>query len=270
MIFCLPFIVGFLVFLIVPMGISLYYSFCDYDILSPPEFVGLKNYIEMFTQDEVFWHSVKATFYFALVSVPLRLIFALLVAMILIIAILLLLDIDYDTFCAGSSFISFLLGPSVVALGYALYEQIEQIRGKEIPVLTAVIAGGIVGIVSVIAICQIMGVDEAITSSLQPKSVTIPIAISLSEHSHGIPSLTAVIVFGCGLLGGIVGPAVLNRCHVHSSVARGLALGSAAHGLGTARAIELGAVEGAISGLAIGLMGVVTSLLIPFFESIMR
>ena len=132
----------------------------------------------------------------------------LLVAMVLIIALLSLLDIDYDTFCAGSSFISFLLGPSVVALGYALYEQIEQIRGKEIPVLTAVFAGGIVGIVSVIAICRIMGVDETITSSLQPKSVTIPIAISLSEHSNGIPSLTAVIVFGCGLLGGIVGPAI--------------------------------------------------------------
>ena len=64
MIFCLPFIVGFLVFLIVPMGISLYYSFCDYDILSPPEFVGLKNYIEMFTQDEVFWHSVKALLWY--------------------------------------------------------------------------------------------------------------------------------------------------------------------------------------------------------------
>mgnify|MGYP003227544874 CR=1 FL=1 len=178
----------------------------------------------------------------------------LLVAMVLIIALLSLLDIDYDTFCAGSSFISFLLGPSVVALGYALYEQIEQIRGKEIPVLTAVFAGGIVGIVSVIAICRIMGVDETITSSLQPKSVTIPIAISLSEHSNG----------------GIVGPAILDRCHVNSRVARGLALGSAAHGLGTARAIELGAVEGAISGLAIGLMGVITSLLIPLFESIMR
>ena len=187
----------------------------------------------------------------------------LLVAMVLIIALLSLLGIDYDTFCAGSSFISFLLGPSVVALGYALYEQIEQIRGKEIPVLTAVFAGGIVGIVSVIAICRIMGVDEAITSSLQPKSVTIPIAISLSEHSNGIPSLTAVIVFGFG-------PAILDRCHVNSRVARGLALGSAAHGLGTARAIELGAVEGAISGLAIGLMGVITSLLIPLFESIMR
>lgn len=71
-------------FLIIPMGISFYYSLCDYDILSPPEFVGLKNYIDMFTNDEVFWHSIKATLYFALVSVPLRLIFALLVAMILV------------------------------------------------------------------------------------------------------------------------------------------------------------------------------------------
>lgn len=82
--FCLPFIIGFLLFLIIPMGISFYYSLCDYDILSPPRFVGLKNYIDMFTNDEVFWHSIKATLYFALVSVPLRLIFALFVAMLLV------------------------------------------------------------------------------------------------------------------------------------------------------------------------------------------
>lgn len=83
-VFCLPFIIGFLLFLIIPMGISFYYSLCDYDILSPPRFVGLKNYIDMFTNDEVFWHSIKATLYFALVSVPLRLIFALFVAMLLV------------------------------------------------------------------------------------------------------------------------------------------------------------------------------------------
>ena len=83
-IFCMPFIIGFLVFLVVPMALSLYYSFCDYDILSPPKFVGLKNYIDMFTADATFWQSIKATFYFAFVSVPLRLIFALIVAMILV------------------------------------------------------------------------------------------------------------------------------------------------------------------------------------------
>ncbi len=193
-----------------------------------------------------------------------------LLAMVLIIVVLLLLDIDYQTFEEGSSFISFLLGPSVVALGYTLYEQIDQIRGKEIPVLTAVCVGGIVGVVSVIALCQLMGANDIITSSLQPKSVTIPIAISLSENSGGLPSLTAIIVFCCGLFGNIVGPAVLDRCGIRDRVARGLAMGSASHGLGTARAIELGPVEGAVSGLAIGLMGVATSLFIPLFESLMR
>lgn len=83
-VFCMPFIIGFFVFMIVPMGMSLYYSLCDYDILSPPRFVGLKNYVDMFTADATFWQSIKATFYFAFVSVPLRLIFALIVAMILV------------------------------------------------------------------------------------------------------------------------------------------------------------------------------------------
>ena len=83
-VFCLPFIIGFFVFLLVPMGISLYYSFCDYNILSPAKFIGLSNYVKMFTGDEVFWKSFRATMYFALVSVPLRLVFALMVAMILV------------------------------------------------------------------------------------------------------------------------------------------------------------------------------------------
>lgn len=82
-VFCLPFIIGFLAFMIVPMGISLYYSFCDYNILSPATFTGIKNFIKMFTDDEVFYKTIGVTFYFALVSVPLRLIFALIVALIL-------------------------------------------------------------------------------------------------------------------------------------------------------------------------------------------
>lgn len=80
----MPFIIGFLLFMIVPMGISLYYSFCNYDILSAPKWCGLDNYIKMFTDDPKFWKSIAVTFYFALVSVPLRLIFALIVAMILV------------------------------------------------------------------------------------------------------------------------------------------------------------------------------------------
>ena len=174
--------------------------------------------------------------------------------------------IDYDTFFHGSYIINFMLGPSVVALGYVLYEQIGYLKGKVLSITSSIIVGSFVGIVSVILICKLMNVDHSVIASLEPKSVTTPIAMSLSARSGGIPSLTAVTVVLCGILGGIIGPFILRKLHVRSKVAQGLALGAAAHGLGTARAIELGAVEGAISGLAIGMMGIMTSLLIPLVE----
>lgn len=192
------------------------------------------------------------------------------IGLLLVIAILLLLGIDYETFRRGSAFIEFLLGPSVVALGYLLYEQMEHLKGHEMSIFIATLAGGFIGVTSVIALGYLFGIDERLISSLQPKSVTTPIAISLSEHSGGLPALTAVIVFFCGVFGSIVGPWILDKTHITNPVARGLALGSASHGLGTARAIELGAVEGAISGLAIGLTGIATSLIIPICEWAMR
>ena len=192
------------------------------------------------------------------------------VGLVLVIAVLSLLHIDYETFHRGSAFIDFLLGPSVVALGYLLYEQMEHLKGHETAVFLATLIGGCIGVTSVILLGWWFGMDEQIISSLQPKSVTIPIAISLSKHSGGIPALTTVVVFFCGVLGSIIGPWLLNKCRIKNPIARGLALGSASHGLGTARAIELGAIEGAISGLAIGLTGIVTSVLIPFFEWLLR
>ena len=113
-----------------------------------------------------------------------------------------------------------------------------------------------------------LDLQTSVIVSLEPKSVTTPIALSLSAKSGGIPSLTAITVVICGILGGIIGPFILRKLHIKSRVAKGLALGAAAHGLGTAKAIELGAVEGAISGLAIGLMGIMTSLLIPLVENL--
>ena len=186
------------------------------------------------------------------------------ISIAVIIGVLKWAGIDYDTFFHGSYIINFMLGPSVVALGYVLYEQIGYLKGKVLSITSSIIVGSFVGIVSVILICK--NVDHSVIASLEPKSVTTPIAMSLSARSGGIPSLTAVTVVLCGILGGIIGPFILRKLHVRSKVAQGLALGAAAHGLGTARAIELGAVEGAISGLAIGLMGIMTSLLIPLVE----
>lgn len=191
------------------------------------------------------------------------------VAMILCIVVLLILGIDYSTFQAGTAFLDFLLGPTVVALGYLLYEQLEHLRGREIAIFVATIIGAFVGIASVVLLGYFFNLDETLIASLAPKSATMPIAIPLSEQSGGLPAITAVVVFLTGITGSLIGPWILDKCGITHPIARGLALGSASHGIGTSRAIELGAIEGAVSGLAIGLTGVAISLLLPLVEWMM-
>lgn len=115
-----------------------------------------------------------------------------------------------------------------------------------------------------------MGANFSIIASIEPKSVTTPIAITVAAQAGGIPSLTSVVVIVVGIFGGIIGPLLLKTLGVENNIAKGLALGSAAHAVGTARAMELGAVEGAVSGLAIGLMGVTTALLVPIINFILH
>ena len=147
-----------------------------------------------------------------------------------------------------------------------LYEQIAQLKENAVSIITSVFVGCITGVLSVIFIARYFGADHALIASLEPKSVTTPIAMSIAERSGGIPAIAAVVVIVVGIFGGLVGPFILERLGIKSRIARGLALGSAAHGLGTAKAMELGAVEGAISGLAIGVMGIMTAILVPVIE----
>jgi len=190
----------------------------------------------------------------------------LLIAMLIIIPFLKITGIEYQTFYNHTRILNFMLGPSVVALGYVLYEQMEHVKGNVLSILTAVFVGSVVGIISVVLIAKAFGADKVLMASLAPKSVTTPIAISLAEKTGGIPALTAAFVVVCGIFGGLVGPVILRKIGVKSKIAKGLAMGSASHALGTARALEMGALEGAISGLAIGIMGIMTALLIPFAE----
>lgn len=192
----------------------------------------------------------------------------LLTSIFVIIVILEVLDIEYASFQQGSHLIHFMLGPSVVALGYVLFEQMKYLKGNVVSILTSVFVGAIVGIISVIAIGKLMGADQSLIATLQPKSVTTPIAMGISEKNGGIPSLTAVIVVAVGIFGSIVGPAVMKVLGIESRIAKGLALGASSHGVGTAAAIQLGAVEGALSGLAIGLMGIMTAILVPVISYI--
>jgi len=188
-----------------------------------------------------------------------------LVTIAVIIALLLIFKIDYLTYQIGSHLIDFMLGPSVVALGYALYTQVAMIKENAVSILTALFVGSVTGIGSVLIVAKVIGTTEMLAVTLAPKSVTTPIAMAISERFGGIPSLTAVVVIAIGIVGGIAGPWILRILSVDSKIAIGLALGASAHGLGTARAMELGAVEGAIGGLAIGIMGLMTALIAPFF-----
>lgn len=186
-----------------------------------------------------------------------------------IILTLYVLGISYEEFSRATWVINFLLGPSVVALGWALYRQIEHLRAHYASILTSVIIGSLVGIVSVIGIMRLFGASFAVEASVVPKSVTTPIAMQIAERSGGIMSLTAVVVIITGILGSIIAPFILRKLGVSDAIARGLAMGTAAHGVGTARAMEMGAIEGAISGLAIGLMGLVTTLLVPLVRMVL-
>ena len=188
-----------------------------------------------------------------------------LITILVLIGLLIILDVPYATFKKSSQMINFLLGPSVVALGYILHKQIHYLKGNVVSVLTSITVGAVVGIASILLVGKLFGADQTLIASLAPKSVTTPIAMALSESNGGIPALTAVVVVVAGVMGSIIAPPIMNWLGIKSPIAKGIALGASSHGVGTATAIQMGAIEGALSGLGIGIMGTITSLLLPLF-----
>lgn len=183
-----------------------------------------------------------------------------------ILAVLHYADIPYAFYKQSNSYIDFLLGPSVVSLGYLLYARRSVIRKNIVGILSSVIVGSVVGVAGVYLLCGLFGLDSVFAKSLAAKSVTAPIAMGITESVGGNVTLAAVSVVLCGFVGAVAGPMLLRLFRIKSPVAKGLSMGCSSHGLGTARAIEIGAVEGAISGLSIALMGIMTSIVVPVFE----
>ncbi len=166
----------------------------------------------------------------------------------------------------SNKMIDFLLGPSVVSLGLLMYDHLETIRRHLLSILVSVFTGSLVGVGSVYFLCRFFSLDEIFIKSMEAKSVTTPIAMDISASLGGNVSLAAVTVILCGFIGTVFGPVLIRMFHISTSVAKGLALGCCSHGLGTSKAIEMGAVEGAVSGLAIALMGVMTAIVVPIFN----
>ncbi|WP_305046217.1 LrgB family protein [Geoalkalibacter sp.] len=180
-----------------------------------------------------------------------------------IIGLLLLFRIPYETYAVGGRLVLFLLGPSVVALALPLYVRRREILERKVPILLGIGAGALASIVSAAGLAWVLGGSREVILSLAPKSVTTPIAIGIVEKIGGLPPLTAALVVLTGCLGAICGPEFCRLIGVRDPAAMGLAVGTAAHGIGTARMLEVDRLGGAVSGLAIGLNGLITAFVLP-------
>ena len=187
-----------------------------------------------------------------------------LITIVALIALLQLTGISYETYEQGGQYIDFWLKPAIVALGVPLYQNLEQIRRQLLPILMSQLVGCLVGLVSVTLIASALGASHEVIVSLAPKSVTTPIAMEVCKTSGGIPSLTAAIVVIVGLFGAVFGFKILEVWHVRNPFSQGISMGTAAHAVGTSRAMEKGETYGAYSSLGLILNGVLTALLTPF------
>ena len=192
-----------------------------------------------------------------------------LITILIIIAFLMIFNIDYQTYHNGSKYIDFLLKPAVVALGVPLYKQLKVIKKQALNIVISQLAGCITGIVSVVLIAKLMGASKEIIFSLAPKSVTTPIAIEISRSIGGIAPLTASVVIVVGIFGAVFGYSILKLTGVRNPMAQSLSMGNAAHAIGTSKSMEISPVFGAMSSIGLIVNGIFTAILAPWVLKLM-
>jgi predicted murein hydrolase (TIGR00659 family) len=185
------------------------------------------------------------------------------IAILLIGATLSMTGMSYQRYFSGAQFVHFLLGPATVALAIPLARQLPRVRAALIPIVCALLAGSSCAIVSAILLVKAFGGSKLLALSIGPKSATTPIAMAASQQLGGMPALTAVLVIGTGIAGAISASFLFDRMRVRNAEVRGFALGLAAHGIGTARALQVSPSVGAFAVLGMGLNGILTALLAP-------
>lgn len=187
----------------------------------------------------------------------------LLIASILVIAVLLICNIDYEIYDQGAKYITFLLTPATICLALPLYRQIEVLKKNVAAVVVSILCGCIAHALIILGIAAVFHVDKILTISFLPKSVTTPIAIGICGEMGGIQSVTVVGVVAAGILGSIIGPPVFKIFRITEPVAQGLGFGTPSHAIGTSKALETGEIQGAMSSLAIVVTGILTVVIVP-------
>jgi len=185
------------------------------------------------------------------------------IAIVLLMALLKLSGVSYQSYFHGAWFIHFLLGPATVALGVPLYQNIDPMRSRARSLLPALGLGAATAIVSAVLIAWLLGAHPTILRSLAPKSVTTPIAMAVAQELGGLPALAAGMVLITGAIGCMIAPLIYRRLGINDPAVQGFALGVNAHGFGTAKAFEFGPMAGAFAVLGLCLSGALTAILLP-------
>jgi len=186
------------------------------------------------------------------------------IGMLLVVATLTLVGVEYPRYREGAAPIAMLLGPATVALAVPLYRHLRRIRQLFWPIVITLVAGGLLCVALTLAIAWLLGAELPVLMSLAPKSATMPIAMLVAEELGGLASLAAVFVMLTGVTGTALGPLLLRWAGVEHPAARGLSYGINAHAIGTARALEEGDECGAFAALGMSLLGILIALLLPF------
>lgn len=190
----------------------------------------------------------------------------LLISIAIIIFVLVTFRIDFETYENGAKYLSFFLTPATVALAVPLYEQIEPLRRNWKAIMAGIVAGALTSAVCVLLMSVLFGLDHRQYVTLLPKSITTAIGMGLSEEMGGIVTITVAVIVVTGVIGNMFAELICRLFRITDPVAKGIAIGSAAHAMGTARAMELGEVEGAMSSLSIAVSGLCTVVVALIFS----
>ena len=222
------------------------------------EFLMDSSYFGLFFGLFAFWISTKIS-----KALKSNLANPLLINTVIVILCLLVLDIDYETFNQGASHLTYFLTPATVALAIPMYKQVELLKKNMTAILVSILCGIVANALCIFGLCLAFGLSPEVYHSLLPKSVTTAIALGVSAEIGGVSSLTVASVVVTGLFGNAIARIVCRIFKITNPVAIGLGCGNAAHAIGTVAALEIGEVEGAMSGLAMVIAGVLTAVLVP-------
>jgi predicted murein hydrolase (TIGR00659 family) len=193
---------------------------------------------------------------------------SLLIATIFVILVLVIFNIPYDTYKSSANMLSYLLTPATVCLAIPMYRQLRLLKQNLVAVISAILSGTLCSIFSILLMGKLFGLEKQHIVTLLPKSITTAIGMGVSEEAGGIVTLTVAAIVMTGILGNVIAEAVFHLFHINHPIARGLALGTASHAIGTAKALELGEIEGAMGSLSICVAGILTVILVPLVSNL--